>query len=307
MPVDPCFAALLAEPRNEARIPPPHVPMEKVRRAANAAVLGAVARPLHAVADLAIPVGDRFLSVRLYRPSAQENLPVLVFLHGGGWVWGSLDTHDTMCRELALQAGCAVLSVDYRLAPETPFPGSTDDAFAALRWIFEAAPALGLDATRLAIGGDSAGGNIAIAAALRARDAGLSLRYLALIYPALDPACDSASQREFATGHILTQDVMRWFWRCYLGSDDRTVDPLFAPLAADLKLLPPTTVVTAECDILRDEGAGFANRLMADGVATRQRRYAGMIHGFVLFPQITPVATACLADLGGDLRAALSD
>jgi acetyl esterase len=307
MPIDPCFAALLADPRNEARPPPPHVPIEKARRAANAAMLGAPAPRLHAVADFAIPCEDRSLPVRLYRPSAQADLPLLMFLHGGGWVWGSLDTHDVMCRELALRAGCAVFSVDYRLAPETPFPGPADDALAALRWIFEAAPALGLDATRAALGGDSAGGNLAVAAALRAPGAGLVLRHLALIYPALDPACDSASQREFATGHILTQEAMLWFWRCYLGSADRAPDPQFAPLGADLAALPPTTVVTAECDILRDEGEAFAERLAAAGVPAHGRRYAGMIHGFVLFPQITPVATACLADLAGDLRTALNN
>jgi acetyl esterase len=307
MPVDPCFAAMLADPRNEARPPPANVSMEKARNAANAAMIGEPGPKLHAVADFAIPAGGRFLPVRLYRPSDQTNLPILVFLHGGGWVWGSLETHDAMCRGLALRAGCAVLSLDYRLAPETPFPGPADDGFAALSWISEFAPALGLDATRLALGGDSAGANLAVAAALRARDAGLGLRHLALIYPALDPGCDSASQRDFATGHILTREAMRWFWRCYLGSDDPTPDPLFAPLGADLGGLPPTTVATAECDILRDEGEAFADRLAAAGVPARRRRYAGMIHGFVLFPQIAQAATTCLRDVADDLAIALKD
>ena len=305
MPVDPCFAAMLADPRNEARPPPPHVPMEKARKAANAAMVGEPGRKLHAVADFTLPVDGRFIPVRLYRPSAQADLPILVFLHGGGWVWGSLETHDAMCRELAWRSGGAVLALDYRLAPETNFPGPVDDGFAALRWIFNHAPALGLDPTRLAVGGDSAGANLAVATALRARDAGPGLRYMVLVYPALDPACDSASQREFGAGHILTRDMMRWCWRCYLGSDNPTPDPLFAPLGADLRGLPPTTVVTAECDILRDEGEAFADRLTAAGVPTRRRRYASMIHGFVLFPQIAPAATTCLADLADDLAAAL--
>ncbi len=305
MPVDPCFAPLLADPRNEARPPPAHVSMEKARRAANAAMVGSPGPQLHAVAELAFLADGRWLPVRLYRPSAQADLPILLFLHGGGWVWGSLDTHDALCRELAQRSGCAVVSLEYRLAPETRFPGPADDAFAALRWIWRQAPALGLDPTRLAVGGDSAGGCLAVATALRAREAGIELRHMALIYPALDPACDSPSQREFATGHILTRDAMRWFWRSYLGSDDPTPDPLFAPLGADLGGLPPTSVATAECDILRDEGEALVDRLAAAGVPARRRRYAGMIHGFVLFPQITGTATACLEDLAGDLAAAL--
>jgi len=301
MPVDPCFAALLADPRNEARPPPAHVPLAKARKAANAAMIGAPGPQMHGVADFALTLDDRVLGLRLYRPTADANLPCLVFLHGGGWVWGSLETHDALCREWARRAGCAVLAVDYRLAPETPFPGPADDALAALQWVANAAPALGLDASRLALGGDSAGGALALSAALRARDVGLRLRYLSLLYPVLDPACDSASQREFATGHILTRDVMRWFWRCYLG------DAEAAPLDADLSGLPPTTVATAECDILRDEGEAFAERLAAAGVAVRPRRYAGMIHGFALFPQITPFATACIEDLADDLKAAWND
>lgn len=307
MPVDPCFAAMLADPRNEARPPPPHVLMEKARKAANAAMIGEPGPKLYAVADFAIPVGGRPLSVRLYRPSAQSNLPILVFLHGGGWVWGGLDTHDAMCRELARHTECAVFSLDYRLAPETPFPGPAEDGFAALRWISEFAPALGLDASRIARGGDSAGANLAIAAALRARGAGPKLRYLALLYPALDPACDSPSQHEFAAGHILTRDMMRWFWGCYRGSGDPKRDPLFAPLGADLHGLPPTTIATAECDILRDEGEAFANLLAAAGVSTLKRRHAGMIHGFVLFPQIARAATTCLQHLADDLTSAFND
>jgi acetyl esterase len=306
MPVDPCFAAMLADPRNEARPPPPHVPIEKARRAANAALLGPVGPPLHGVTDFVIPAVGRVIPARLYRPSALANLPVLIFLHGGGWVWGSLDTHDPMCRELARRAGCAVISIEYRLAPETPFPGPADDAYEALKWIAHSAPAVGLDGTRLAIGGDSAGANLAVSAALRARENGPSVRHLGLVYPPLDPACDSPSQREFAIGHILTREVMRWFWRCYLGSDNSGRDPRFAPLSADLSGLPPTTVATAECDILRDEGEAFADRLDAARVPARRRRYAGMIHGFVSFPQITPKATVCLADIADDLRLAFA-
>jgi acetyl esterase len=145
---------------------------------------------------------------------------------------------------------------------------------------------------------------LAVAAALRARRQGPSLRHLGLIYPPLDPACGSASQHAFAKGHILTREVILWFWRCYLGSNDRRRDPQFAPLGADLSGLPPTTVATAECDILRDEGETFADQLAAARVPARLRRYAGMIHGFASFPQITPKATACLVDLAGDLKSA---
>lgn len=307
MTVDSCFAALLADPRNEVRPPPPHVPMAKVRRAANAAMIAAAGPELHAVRDLTLPLASRDLGARLYRPSPLDALPVLLFLHGGGWVWGDLDTHDAVCREISRRAGCAVVSLDYRLAPETPFPGPADDAFEALLALVRLAPSLGLDPARMALGGDSAGANLAISAALRARTAGPPLRRLALLYPALDPSCDSGSQREFAEGFLLTRSAMRWFWRCYLGGDDIARDPSFAPLAGDLAGLPPTAIATAEYDILRDEGEALAERLAKAGVGVRLRRYPGMIHGFVLFSGLTPVAADCLSDFANDLKAAFGE
>jgi acetyl esterase len=305
MPVDPCFAALLADPRNEIRPPPEHVPFEKVRRAANGAMAAASGPPVYAVEALVAANGGRELALRLYRPSAAGRLPAIVFLHGGGWVFGDLDTHDAPCRALARESGCAVIAVAYRLAPETRFPGAAEDALAALRRIAAAAGALGLDGGRLPLCGDSAGGNLAIAAALMARRRGTALRGLGLLYPAIDPACASASQEAFARGHMLTQEGMRWLWRAYLGPGTRFDDPLAAPLNAELGGLPPTTVATAECDILRDEGEAFAGRLAAAGVAVRKRRYDGLIHGFVLFPDLAPAASRALAALGADLRAAL--
>jgi acetyl esterase len=306
MPVDPCFAAWLADPRNEVRPPPAHVPMEKVRRAANA-VLNAVPRlDIHAVAALSANNEGRAIPLRLYRPSGASSLPAIVFCHGGGWVWGDLETHDALCRELALRSGCAIVAVDYRLAPETPFPGPVEDGLAALRWTRRNAVALGLDGDRLALCGDSAGANLAIAIASKARADGPMLRYLALMYPAIDPGCSSASQEAFSRGYMLTQQAMRWMWRCYLGETVVRDNPLVAPLNADLTGLPPTSVATAECDILRDEGEAFAARLEQAGVGVRKRRYAGMIHGFASLPHMTPAASKAIADIAGDLRAALT-
>ena len=305
MPVDPSFAALLADPRNEVRPPPEHVPLEKVRRAANALMLAAPRPKVHAVEAFDAGSVARELRLRLYRPSAEANLPAILFFHGGGWVWGDLDTHDALCRGLALRSGCAVIAVDYRLAPETPFPGPLDDGLAALRWVAQNVATLGLDGDRLALCGDSAGGNLAIGTALAARRDGPALRYLALLYPAIEPACDSASQNAFARGYMLTQEAMRWLWAAYVSDAAHIEDPLFAPLNADLGGLPATTVSTAEFDILRDEGEAFADQLAAAGVSVRKRRYTGMIHGFASLPHLTPIASVAIADIGADLRAAL--
>jgi acetyl esterase len=306
MPVDPCFAVLLGNPRNATRPPPPGVPLEKVRRAANAFMLLAPRPEIHAVENMFAdgPAGP--LALRLYRPDAMNALPVILFIHGGGFVFGDLETHDGLCRTLAREAGAAVMAVNYRLAPETRFPGAVEDCFAALRFVAREGQRLGVDPARIAICGDSAGGALAAATALLAREHGPHLRCIALICPTVDPHCASPSQTEFANGHILTRDALRWFWASTLGDSASSQTAAAHLLTADLGGLPPTCLATAEFDPLRDEGEALADRLHAAGCAVTRRRYAGMIHGFVLMPQITPMAQKAICETGAAIHAALA-
>lgn len=263
--------------------------------------------PIHAVRDLKVRGAQDELLVRLYSPSAARNLPLIVFFHGGGFVIGNVDMYDDLCKLLANYSGCAVASVEYRLAPETPFPGPLEDCYVALKALETQGDELGIDPTRLAVAGDSAGGNLAAATALLARDRkGPALRYQGLIYPCLDPECGSDSAKSLATGFMLTRSGMLWFWGHYLKTAQDKTNPLATPLKANLAGLPPATVVTAEFDLLRDEGEAYADRLRAAGVEVTGRRYAGMIHGFASMVYVTPVANRALADVGADLRAALT-
>lgn len=303
MAVDPCFTALLADRRNELRPPPSHVSLADVRAANKAFLLQAPTPPIHAVEELTAigPAGP--ITLRAYRPSAARNLPATLFCHGGGFVLGDLDTHDALCRSLALSADCVVVSVDYRRAPETKFPGPVEDCHAALAWLAAHATRLQIDPGRLALCGDSAGANLAVAAALLARSRGPTVRHLALLYPITDAACDTDSMREFARGYILTRSAMQWYWSSYLETPQDAVNPLASVLRAELAGLPTTTVVTAEFDPLRDEGEAFADRMRASGVTVFARRYPGMIHGFVGMPHITSTAARAVMDAATDMQA----
>lgn len=301
MPVDPCFAELLADRRNELRPPSPRVSIGDLRQGAAAIMMQAPAPAIHAVETLAADGPSGSIALRLYRPMPKYDLPLTMFYHGGGFVLGSLDTHDALCREFALRSGSLVLSVDYRLAPETRFPGPLEDCHTALAWAASNAGRLGADSDRIALAGDSAGANLALATALLARTRGPTLNHLALIYPMADAVAETASNIEFARGHVLTKDAICWFWDSYLAADDDAVNPLASVLRANLSDLPPTTVVTAEFDPLRDEGEALASRLQAAGVPTVARRYLGMIHGFVGMSHLTPVAIRALDDVARDL------
>jgi acetyl esterase len=258
--------------------------------------------------DLAVPGPAGPIPVRVYRPAPQGELPVLVYFHGGGWAICSLETHDATCRQLANDAGCAVVSVDYRLAPEHRFPAAPEDCFAALEWVAKNAAAIGADASRIAIGGDSAGGNLTAAVALMARDrSGPRLCHQLMVYPVTDHSFDTPSYRENAAGPLLTRDTMRAFWKLYLARDADGANPYASPLrAADLSGLPPAHVVTAEYDPLRDEGEAYGRRLAAAGVPTLVRRYDGMIHGFLGFTEAIDCAREAMADVVRELRRALA-
>lgn len=306
MPVDPCFATLLADKRSELRAPPAHVSIGDMRDGNKAYLVTATRTPVHSIEDIDIAGPGGPLTLRVYRPTAAAGLPVVVFCHGGGFVLGDLDTHDSMCQRIAHSSDCTVASVDYRRAPECRFPGPLEDCYAALRWIAANAASLQLDGDRLALCGDSAGGNLAIATALRARTDGPVVRHLAVFYPVIDPSCDTASMHEFARGHLLARSAMQWAWDSYLATPADAGNPLAAPLRADLHGLPSATVLVAECDPLRDEGEAFIARLQAAGVPVIARRYPGMVHGFAGLPQVTPTANEALDAVAGDLRDSLA-
>ena len=240
--------------------------------------------PVGAVEDRAIPGPAGDLPVRIYRPGRDAGTPpAFVYYHGGGHVIGNLDTHDAVARNLCNGAGWVVVSVDYRLAPEHRFPAAAEDAFAAVRWCATQGAEIGIDPERIAVGGDSAGGNLAAVAALMARDAGgPAIRLQVLVYPVTDYACDTASYRTYAQGYgLLEAQSMRWFRDHYLRGEADRLDWRAAPLrAGDLSGVAPALVLTAQCDVLHDEGDAYAHRLRAAGVDVDYRDCEGMIHGF---------------------------
>jgi acetyl esterase len=256
------------------------------------------------VKDLEVPGPAGPIPVRVYRPSERADLPVLVYLHGGGWAICSLETHDVTCRQLANGADCVVVSVDYRLAPEHRFPAAPEDCYAALHWTARNAASLGGDPRRLAIGGDSAGGNLTAAVSLMARDRkGPRLCHQLLIYPVTDHAFDTDSYRENADAPILTREIMRGFWGHYLAREEDGRHPYASPLRAeDVSGLPPAHLITAEYDPLRDEGEAYARRLAETGVPVVQRRYEGMIHGFFGFGDFIDLAREAVDDVTRELR-----
>ena len=269
------------------------------------------APPVASVENRTIPGPAGAIPVRVYRDAepAGEGLPVLAWFHGGGHVIGSLDTHDAMARNLCLEAGCVVVSVDYRMGPEHPFPAAVDDCFAAVRWLAEHGGEVGADPGRIAVGGDSAGGNLAAVAALLARDeGGPALRHQLLVYPVTDYRCRGPSYERYARGYgTLEAESMRWFQRHYLGGPDAAGDWRASPLlAADLSGLPPALVITAECDVLRDESVAYAERLAEAGTACEHAPYAGMIHGFFGLLGIVGAATQAHARAARALRAAFA-
>ncbi len=249
------------------------------------------------------------LPARLYVPPEAANgrdHPLVVYYHGGGWVVGDLDTHDAFCRALAAGAGARVLSVDYRLAPEHPFPAPVDDALASYREAVARAEELGADPARVAVAGDSAGGHLAAVTALQARSDPQPPAFQMLIYPATDCAETSASRLAFATGFLLTKENMEWYEENFIGAADRR-DPRVSPLhAEDLAGVAPALVVTAGFDPLRDEGEAYAARLREAGVPTLLRRHPGFVHGFTHVMIGGPAPREAVAEMGGVLRGALA-
>ncbi|KTG10340.1 alpha/beta hydrolase [Haloprofundus marisrubri] len=247
------------------------------------------------------------IPVRVYRPAGDGPFPTLVYYHGGGWTLGTLDSIDGVCREFARRANCLVVSVDYRLAPEHPFPTAVDDAYATVEWVADHASAFDGDPTRLGVAGTSAGGNLAAVTALRAREMdGPTISHQTLLYPMISRAFDRDSYTENAEGYLLSTRDVRWFWEQYLRSPVDAYNPFAAPiLAADLSDLPPATVVTAGYDPLRDEGVAYADRLADEGVAVEHRHYPGMVHGFLSLTDDVDAAEEAMTTVADDIRGQL--
>jgi len=262
------------------------------------------------VEDLVLPLQGRSIQARLYVPvGGGAHSPLTVFYHGGGWVIGTLDTHDSSCRELAEASGSAVLSIAYRLAPEAPYPAPLDDCFDALEWAAANGSALGIDSSRLAVAGDSAGGNLAAAVAIKARDSGgPTLRHQLLIYPVTDANFETKSYRENGGGDFfLSTAGMRAFWGHYLGDTPLEQAPLATVLRTpDLGGLAPATVLTAELDPLRDEGNAYAMRLSEAEVSVDHAEAPGMIHGFFSMSAIVPDVRVWVDRAARNLAQALS-
>ncbi|MGH8633653.1 MAG: alpha/beta hydrolase, partial [Burkholderiales bacterium] len=258
-----------------------------------------------------IPGPGAHIPIRIYTPreiKSGEKLPVLLWFHGGGFVIGSLDTHDSVCRMLANQADCIVVSADYRLAPEYKFPAAVEDCEAALKWLAPHAVEFGADARAIAVGGDSAGANLATVVAILARDAGHpKLAFQLLIYPCAAPEPETPSHYKFAEGYVLSRNTITWFFRLYQRNRADSNDFRFAPLVADdLANLPPALVLVAGYDPLRDEGVDYAKRLIEAGNRVRLVNYEGMIHGFFLMGGAVDAAKRAVAESAQALREAFA-
>ncbi|MEU6237023.1 alpha/beta hydrolase [Kitasatospora sp. NPDC047058] len=318
MPLHP-QAQALRERRAQADTPPLYTLTPAQARAADLADIRAAAgtpEPVAAVEEHQIPGPGGDLALRLYRPAppadapggpADRALPGLLYLFGGGWTLGSPDTSDAICRRLTNAVGCVTASVGYRLAPEHPFPAAVHDCHAAARWLAAHAGRLGIDPDRLAVGGDSAGGNLAAALTLLARDeGGPALRHQLLVYPNTDHRADTGSLREHDDPLLFNRRSVAWYWGHYLADPADGDHPHASPLRApSLAGLPPATVITAEYDPLRDEGERYAEALRAAGVPVGARRYAGMPHGFFAMTGVLDAATEAQRYAAERLREAL--
>ncbi|HEU4425538.1 MAG TPA: alpha/beta hydrolase [Pilimelia sp.] len=305
MPLDPQVQAMRDQRARDA-VPPLYTLSVEDARAADLAAIQAASgapEPVYEVTNTTLPGPDGDLPVRVYRP-APGPLPVLAYFFGGGWTLGSIDTSDGICRSLANGAGCLVATVGYRLAPEHPFPAAVQDCYATVRWLAEHGAQIGADPGRVAVGGDSAGGNLAAAVTLLARDrGGPRLAGQLLVYPNTDHRADTASLRENADPYLFNRTSVGWYWGHYLASPGDGDNPLASPLRADdLGGLPPALVITAEYDPLRDEGERYAQRLVDAGVPVTLSRYDGMIHGFFAMAGTLDAGAAAIKEAAEHVR-----
>ena len=303
---DPEMRAFTAMMEERGRAFPPVVmefPLDAARASNDGpglALAAAGGPPMAESTDRWLSVRGRRLACRVHRPATDRPLPVMVYIHGGGWVWGSIDTHDHIMRGYAAASGCAVVGPDYALSPEAPFPQALEECAAVVRWVAKHGAHWGLDPSRIVLGGDSAGGNLAMATALllRETDPDLALRGLLLNYGVFDSRTDTKSYDEFATGHTLTREKMEFYWRCYAQREADRLHPLAAPLRADLRGLPPCLMHVAELDVLAAENHAMEKRLREAGVSVESTTFPGVLHGFLRAMGHVKAADRAIAEAG---------
>ena len=299
-------AQIVGEFVKSIRVPGYYPPLPELRQQLRTMVtlMDEPAPGLPRVENIRVPGPAGEIPARVYAPGTGTLLPAVASLHGGGWVQGDLETHHGFCARLAKHAGIMVLAVDYRLAPEHKFPAAVEDSLAAYQWLRTHGRALGADPARVGVAGDSAGGNLSAVVSLLAAGAGTPLPTCqVLIYPAVDFALDTESHRELADGHVIPRDRILWYGEQYLRTDADKTDVRASPLRApSLAGQPPTLVVTAGFDPLRDEGRAYADRLRAEGVDAVHREYPGQIHAFLLFTKVIPQGMACTLEIAEYLR-----
>ncbi len=311
MPLDPQIRDFLDAMKRDPPAPPfTEVSPDEGRRNFDRMRRATAGLPVEvgAVEDLVLPGPAGDLRARLYVPAGDGTRLTagLVFFHGGGWVFGDLESHDALCRTICREADLRVVAVDYRLAPEHRFPAAVDDAVAATEWVASQAGRLGINPGRLAVGGDSAGGNLAAVVALHAREHGPALRFQALIYPVTDSRTDTASYEENRSGYMLERDGMRWFFDRYAPDAQARSDPRLAPLRAHTHAgLPPALVVTAGFDPLRDDGTAYAAALRAAGTPVTLVENSSLIHGFLGLVSISDAAAAAASATAAAIGEAL--
>ena len=306
--LDPQAEALLQQ-MVQSNLPPLHTltPTQARDMMRSMAALSSKPEIVANIENLTIPGPGGQIPVRIYTPQGNGPFPILVFFHGGGWVICDLDTHDSLCRSLTNRACCVAVSVDYRLAPEHKFPAAVEDAYAATQWVAHNAHRINGDPARIAVGGDSAGGNLTAVVAIMARDRnGPRLIYQLMIYPVTDvSSADTDSHRDYADGYFLNRGDGEWFCYNYLNCEADRFNPLVSPLLApDLSHLPPALVITAEFDVLRDDGKSYAQRLKKAGVPVKYTCYQGMIHGFMSMDGLLDQARNGIAEASAALREA---
>ena len=314
MPLDRQVETILQAMRDAGRPETHTLAPEEARQAYQqmARALGGELREVYQVEDLSLPGPAGEIPIRVYRPRAlaeAERPGVLVYFHGGGWVIGDLETHDQVCRWLCAGADCLVVSVHYRRGPEDPFPAAVEDSYAAVAWVAENAAALGADSARMAVGGDSAGGNLSAVVSLMARDrGGPAIALQLLIYPATAAEPESRSHQQFGQGLVLTRETIGYFYGHYLAGEAPRRDWRLAPLeAADLSHLPPAEILVAGYDPLRDEGVEYATRLIEAGNRVRLTNYSGMVHAFIQMPGVVDATRQALRQCADALSEAFAD